>query len=129
MKQTYIIKEIKADGSVLVYSEVQKESTSFILVKNSKNFTVKEGSKITIGLPQKKEAINGVIALFTPILFAVLALVFSKQVAFLLKTECSENFKAVFISVCFLISCFAVIFTFHSSNTQKEIEIKKVLQL
>ena len=71
MKQIYVVTEIQTDGTVIVSSEMQSEKNkkfrANIQVSNPKKLKIEKGSKVTIGLPQKKEATAGILALFIPI--------------------------------------------------------------
>lgn len=132
MKQLYIVTEIQSEESVLVSPEIQSEKNNKartnIQVANPKKLKIEKGSKVTIGLPQKKEAVAGIIALLIPILCAAAGLILSKPAATFLKIECTELFKAVSVSVCFIASC---IFTVASSRTMPTIvklEINKIIQ-
>lgn len=132
MKQFYIVTEIQNDESILVspeiHSEKNKKFRTNIQVSNPRKLKIEKGSKVTIGLPQKKEAIAGIFALFIPILCATAGLFFSGLIANLLKIECTEVFKAALISICFLISCGFTIASSRTAPTIVKLEITKIIQ-
>ena len=132
MKQLYIVTEIQNDESILVspesHSEKNKKFRANIQVSNPRKLKIEKGSKVTIGLPQKKEALAGILALFIPIACAAAALIFSGQVANILKIECTEIFKAILISLCFIASCIFTIASTRTAPTIVKLEINKVIQ-
>lgn len=132
MKQFYIVTEIQNDESILVspevHSEKNKKFRANIQVSNPRKLKIEKGSKVTIGLPQKKEAVAGIFALFIPILCAAAGLIFSELIANLLKIECTEVFKAALISICFLISCGFTIASSRTAPTIVKLEITKIIQ-
>lgn len=132
MKQIYVVTEIQNDGTVIVSSEMQSERNkkfrANIQVLNPKKLKIEKGSKVTIGLPQKKEALAGILALFIPIACAAAALIFSGQVANILKIECTEIFKTILISLCFIASCIFTIASTRTAPTIVKLEINKVIQ-
>lgn len=132
MKQVYIVTEIQNDGTVIVSSEMQSEKNkkfrANIQVSNPKKLKIEKGSKVTIGLPQKKEATAGILALFIPIACAAAALIFSGQAANLLKIECTEIFRAILVSICFIASCILIIASTRTAPTIVRLEINKVIQ-
>lgn len=132
MKQIYVVTEIQTDGTVIVSSEMQSEKNkkfmANIQVTNPKKLKIEKGSKVTIGLPQKKEAAAGILALLIPIACAAAALIFSGKAANLLKIECTEIFKAVLVSICFITSCILTIASTRTAPTIVRLEINKVIQ-
>lgn len=97
-----------------------------IEVTNPEDFQVQPGSRIYIGLPQKKEAVAGIFALFTPIAASVAALFLSPFAAVLLKKECTEPFKAVCISLCFAIACAFILAVSRSTPVAVKLQITSV---
>lgn len=132
MKSTYIVTSIE-NGTIMVSPEqivVQNSPTkiSKIEVTNPYALKIEVGSRVTIGLPQKKEAVAGLIALLVPIAAAVLGFFISKPIATLLKTECTELFKAISISLFFLIACAFVIASSRTAPTVVKLQINKIIE-
>lgn len=132
LKQIYIVTEIQDDETVIVSPEIQfehsRKNRPNILVSNPKKLKIEKGTKVTIGLPQKKEAAAGIFALLTPIACAAAGLILSNQAANLLKTECSEFFKAACTSICFLTACIFIFASSRTAPTIAKLEINKIIQ-
>lgn len=131
MKSTYIVTSIE-NGTIMVTPEqriIQSSPSkmSKIEVTNPYALKIEVGSKVTIGLPQKKEAAAGLFALLVPIAAAVLGFFLSKPISSLLKTECTELFKAIAISLFFLIACAFVIASSRTAPTVVKLQINKVV--
>lgn len=132
LKQIYVVTEIQDDESILVSPELKFEKGSKfgtnIQVSNPRKLKIEKGSKVTIGLPQRKEAVAGIIALLIPIFCAAAGLVLSAQIASFLKIECTEIFKAIIVSICFTASCIFTIASTRTAPTIVKLEITKIIQ-
>lgn len=127
MKKVYVITSMK-NGKIFASQETHlmnmgTKKHASIEVTNSGNFEIHEGSRIYIGLPQKKAAIAGIFALFTPITASIVALLASPFAAELLKKECTEPFKAACITLCFSIACAFVLAVSRSTPVVVKLEI------
>lgn len=132
LKQIYIVTEIQNDETVIVSPEIHfehnKKNRPNIVVSNPRKLKIEKGSKVTIGLPQKKEAAAGIFALLAPIACAAAGLIFSSQAADFLKTECTEIFKAFCASACFLTACIFIFASSRTAPTIAKLEINKIVQ-
>lgn len=132
MKQIYVVTEIQDDESIFVSPEMQAEKgakfRTNIQVSNPRKLNIEKGSKVTIGLPQRKEAVAGIIALLVPILCAAAGLILSQPLAEFLKVECTEVFKAIIVSTCFIASCIFTIASTRTAPTIVKLEINKIIQ-
>lgn len=132
LKQIYVVTEIQDDESILVSPELKFEKDSKfganIQVSNPRKLKIEKGSKVTIGLPQRKEAAAGIIALLIPIFCAAAGLAFSPQIASFFKIECTEVFKAIIVSICFIAGCIFTIASTRTAPTIVKLEINKIIQ-
>ncbi len=131
MKQTYIITSIENDR---IFVMQEKHASGFgtrahapIEVMNPKRYGVKLGSRVTIGLPQKAEAIHGVLALFFPIASAFAGLFAAPFAARALGIELTELLKAACITTLFAISAAIVYIQSRNTSTIVKLQIKSVL--
>ena len=125
MKRTYIITSIH-NGAYLATPEDQfeygnKHQRSNLEVTNPNNYRLEVGSKVIIGLPKKHEAITGTIA------SAVTGYFISGPLSDLLKKQCTEIFKALTISGCFLIASAFILATTRSTPTIIKLQVNEVL--
>lgn len=127
MKKTYIVTSIEKDLILAIPEHQNSKAHAKIEVINPNKLPVQVGSKISVGLPRKQEAITGLIALFTPIAAAVAGFFISEPMAELLKKQCTEIFKALSISVCFLIACAFILATSRSTPTIVKLQINEIL--
>ncbi len=132
LKQIYVVTEIQNDESIFVSLEMHSEKASRvrtnIQVSNPRKLKIEKGSKVTIGLPQRKEAAAGIIALLVPIFCAAAGLILSRFLAELLKIECTEVFKAIVVSISFIASCIFEIASTRTAPTIIKLEISKIVQ-
>lgn len=131
MKRTYIVTSVE-NGNFLVTPEDQfvlgnNHQRSNLEVVNPGNFPLEVGSKVTIGLPKKQEAISGIVALLTPILASIAGYFISGPLSDLLKKQCTETFKALTISGCFLIASAFILATSRSTPTIIKLQVNEVL--
>lgn len=70
LKQIYIVTEIQNDETVIVSPEIHfehnKKNRPNIVVSNPKKLKIEKGSKVTIGLPQKKRSRRRNFCAFSP---------------------------------------------------------------
>lgn len=131
MKQIYIVTAINNDSILVTPEQKLAEPGVFIPgieVTNPSKFRISAGSKVTIGLSRKKEAVAGILALLIPICAGAAALFFSPFISSLLKKECTELFKAGIISLGFLTACAFVFAASRTIQTTVKLQIKKVIQ-
>ena len=131
MKTVYIITSIEKN-LVMVMQErhLKHEGTkqhSSLEVTNPHGFKIQTGSRVTIGLPQKKEAAAGILALMAPIIAAIAGYASSPFISSLLKKECTEPFKAICVSIAFILVCALVIAVSRTVPTAVKLQINSVL--
>lgn len=127
MRQVYVVTKME-NGSIFVMQQKHlehkgsKEHASLEVI-NPKNINVKEGSKVFIGLPQKSEAIRGIVSLFIPLCLCAVTLFCSKFLASLFKCELTEGFKFICIVIVFVLSSTTLAFFLRNTETIVKLQI------
>lgn len=126
-KQIYVITAVTEDKIFVTpensISEHGTKQHADLEVINPKRYPLFTGSKVYIGLPKKAEALNGILALFFPIISCVCALFLSPYIAKLISIPLTETFKAVCIIISFLISAAVVLFLSRSTQTIVKLQV------
>ena len=126
-KQIYVVTSITEDKIFVTHKDSFSEQTNKthanLEVINPKRYPLFEGSEVYIGLPQKTEALNGILALFFPLTSCVCALYASPSISRLISVPLTETFKAVCIIISFLISATVVLFLSRSTQTIVKLQI------
>lgn len=137
MKSVYIVTSTE-NGTIMVAPEQKilqskdanspdSAKISGIEVANPYKFKISAGTKVIIGLPQKKEAAAGLFALLVPIAAALLGFFISQPAANILNCECTEFFKAIFISAFFLVAGAFVFASSRTAPTIVKLQINKIV--
>lgn len=126
-KQIYVVTSITEDKIFVTHKDSFSEQTNKthanLEVINPKRYPLFEGSEVYIGLPQRTEALNGILALFFPLISCVCALYASPSISRLISVPLTETFKAVCIIISFLISAAVVLFLSRSTQTIVKLQI------
>ncbi len=80
-------------------------------VTNPHKFDIKKNSIVYIQAPKSASFLQGTISLLLPVLCAVIALIFSPQIALLFGRECTEKLKVLLVLAGFFASS-ALVFLF-----------------
>lgn len=126
MKQVYVITKIENNRTFAMQEKhleghISKAHASLEVI-NPRKIKIHEGSKVYIGLPQKAEAVRGILCLFMPLIMCGAALLCAPFIACLLHVTPSETFKFICITAAFVVSTAAV--TFFSRNTETIVKLQ-----
>ncbi len=86
-----------------------KQGSPFEVV-NPNNFKLYKGLTVKIGESKGTKSIQGIIALFFPILSAITGYLLSNKIALAAKSNATEGFKATCVLLFLAASCFIVYF-------------------
>jgi hypothetical protein len=110
-KKEITVLPLLTDACLSCKSGCAKQGKPFT-VTNPSGFKISKNSVVKIDAPKSASFIQGITSLLLPIVCAVLALIFSPQIALLLHKECTETLKVLLVLTCFFVSCaFVFLFT------------------
>lgn len=102
-----IVKILCLKSSVCInctQEKICKFNKQFFYAKNPKNFSLKENDYVKVDCSNAAKIILGILALFFPLLCAVLGFFLSSKIAFLFNLFLSESVKFIISFLFFLVS-------------------------